>query len=134
VNYHPDDFINLVEEVEAQGGAHLASETHRPRHFRINQPLDPDNPTGPKHSVKLPTSGCKRRANFLVALLPEAYFTEDSLTSPDFDFDDSKHPRAMMDDGETPALAKVCAVDDAMGLWPRFQDAMQSGQSFEVPA
>ena len=26
---------------------------------------------------------------------------------------------------------KVCAVDDAMGLWPRFQDAMQTGESFE---
>jgi hypothetical protein len=28
-------------------------------------------------------------------------------------------------------LAKVCAVDDAMGLWPRFQAAMTTGESFE---
>lgn len=132
MNYHPDDFLSLIEEVENQGGVHLSDETHKPETFRLNYPIDEDNPTGPKASRKFKTTGCHRRANFLVPLLDEEYFLdEDTLTGPLFDFNDGKHPVAVMSDGETPALAKVCAVDDAMGLWPRFMGSMHTGESFE---
>lgn len=102
---------------------------------------------------RIETTGCHRRAQFLVPLLPEAYFMDGTIlddagitsidregtvttrpaTEDDFDFDDETNPLTMMGDGETPALVKVCAVDDAMGLWPRFQHAMTSGESFETP-
>lgn len=133
MNYHPDDFLGLVEEVENQGGAHLSTDTCKPTAFRLNYPIDEDNPSGPKRATKFQTTGCHRHALFLVPMLPEAYFMneEEVQTSPDFDFDDAKHPVAMMSDGETPALAKCCAVDDSMGLWPRFQGAMTTGESFE---
>jgi hypothetical protein len=132
VNYHPDDFLSLVEEVEHQGGVHLSDE-HKPTTVRLNYPIDAQNPTGPKAARKFFTTGCHRRAQFLVPLLPEAYFMDDEeiQTSPDYDFDDSLHPTVVMSDGETPALAKVCAVDDSMGLWPRFIGAMHTGESFE---
>ena len=133
MNYNKDDFLNLIEEVENQGGVHLTQEEHKPEVFRLDQPIDERRPDGAKRTVRVQTSGCRRRALFLVPLLPEAYFMDDeeAATSPDFDFDDTKHPQATMSDGATPALAKVCAVDDAMGLWPRFESSMESGESFE---
>ena len=149
MNFHPDDFLSLIEEVEGQGGAHLASESCKPTSFRLNQPIDPDRPDGKMHSVVFKTTGCHRRAKFLVPRLPEAYFMDGNhvdavitdvdrhgvrieypANEADFDFDDSENPMALAKDGE-PLMAKVCAVDDAMGLWPRFQDAMHTGESFQ---
>lgn len=138
MNFHPDDFLSLIEEVESQGGAHLSGETCKPSQFRLNLPVDFENPKGPKANRTVFTTGCKRRAKFLVPLLPDAYFYDHpGLDDEDgapvvMDFDDNEHPQALMDDG-SPALAKVCAVDDAMGLWPRFQDAMHTGESFQEP-
>lgn len=128
MNYHPDDFFALIAEVEDQGGVHLQSETCKPPVFRMNLPIDEDNPQGPKHNVRVHSTGCNRRAKFLVSLrdVDDRDFEEDEKELFDFD-----GPQRMMTDGETPALAKVCAVDDSMGLWPRFQDAMQTGESFE---
>lgn len=129
MNYHPDDFLGLVAEVETQGGVHLPSETCKPTAFRMNLPIDEDNPQGPKKNVRVLTTGCNRRAKFLVSLLPDAYFDQHPADDPTkFDFEG---PTRMMADGETPALAKVCAVDDSLGLWPRFQEAMKTGDSFE---
>jgi hypothetical protein len=48
----------------------------------------------------------------------------------DFDFNKDHPHQALMGDG-SPMFAKVCAVDDAMGLWPRFQHAMVTGESFQ---
>ena len=125
--------MGLIEEVESQGGVHLSSEVHTPDILRMNLPIDESNPQGPKRNRRVLTTGCHRHALFLVPLLPEAYFLdeEEVATSPDFDFNDANHPMALMSDGETPALTKVCAVDDSMGLWPRFQSAMLTGESFE---
>jgi hypothetical protein len=138
VNYHPDDFFALIQEAESQGGAHVSSEPCKPTTFRLDQPIDPDRPRGPKRSQKFQTAGCHRRAKFLLPMLPEAYFDgkelvdwdETSADEVDFDFDDDNNPMLTMSTGE-PALTKVCAVDDAMGLWPRFQDTMTTGQSFQ---
>lgn len=133
MNYHPDDFLNLVAEVEDQGGAHLTSDTCKPTHFRLNLPIDEDNPQGPKASKRISTTGCHRRAKFLVPLLSDEEVGEFSGTADEsrFDFDDDKNPVKMMSDDITPALVKVCAVDDSMGLWPRYQSAMLTGESFE---
>lgn len=148
MNYHPDDFLALLEEVEKQGGAHL-NEVCKPTVFRLNLPIDWDNPRGPKRSEKIATTGCRRRTKFLVSMLPEAYFSQvnpvedtkiasydrqgNRSTRPaqttDFDFDDSENPMARMSDG-TPALTKVCAVDDSIALWPRFKDTLHTGASF----
>lgn len=149
MNYHPDDFLSLIEEAERQGGAHLR-EVCSPDSFRMNLPIDDENPTGPKHSVKMTSTGCRRAAKFLVPLLPDAYFSQVDVTNnavyadydddgnrvvrpvddSDFDFNPEHEHQALMGDG-TPMLAKVCAVDDAMGLWPRFKDSMLTGESFQ---
>lgn len=149
LNYHPDDFLSLIEAVEAQGGAHL-SELCKPDLFRLNLPIDDENPKGPKANRKLTTTGCRRRAKFLVPLLTNDYVDDIDLLDgafhgeydedgslerrpaeeEDFDFDKDHPKQKLMGDG-TPMLAKVCAVDDAMGLWPRFQNAMQTGESFQ---
>lgn len=150
MNYHPDDFLNLVEEVEQQGGAHL-NEVCKPEQFRLNLPLDDSAPTGQKKSVKLQTTGCSRRAKMLVPLLPDEYVDEVDLldgagligegkdfanrewrepTEDDFEFAKDFEHQALMGDGK-PMFAKVCAVDDAMGLWPRFADVMKTGESFQ---
>lgn len=133
VNFHPDDFLSLIEEVEDQGGVHLATDTCKPDTFRLNYPIDEDEPSGAKRNRKFQTVGCHRKALFLVPLSDERNFLseEEIATNPGLDFDDSKHPVLMMSDEQTPALAKVCAVDDSMGLWPRFQSAMLTGESFE---
>lgn len=101
-----------------------------PTHFRLNLPIDEENPDGPKASKRMSTTGCHRRAKFVIPMLPEAYVDEKPLDVELFDFDDDKNPTKLMDDG-LPALVKVCAVDDSMGLWPRYADAMRTGQSFE---
>jgi hypothetical protein len=151
MNYHPDDFLSLIEEVEQQGGAHLSNEVCKPDIFRLNLPIDDEKPSGPKASRKLATTGCRRRAKFLVPLLSDEYVDEVNLfegagaigegkdferrewrepTEDDFDFDKNYEHQALMGDG-TPQLAKVCAVDDAMGLWPRFSAVMTTGESFQ---
>lgn len=147
MNYHPDDFLSLVEEAELQGGAHLSEEC-RPSIIRMNLPIDDENPRGPKVNRQVPTTGCHRHAKFLVPFLPDAYFTHHDPTDATIasitpegefehrdaetsDFDWTAPEKALLMKDGTPALAKVCAVDDAMGLWPRFQDSMHTGQSFQ---
>ena len=147
MNFHPDDFLSLIEEVEVQGGAHLR-EPCKPVPFRLNQPIDPDRPDGKMRSVKFSTTGCHRQAKFFVAQLPDDHIpasildtvitdvsragerTERPAVMEDFDFDDESNPVAMMSTGD-PVMAKVCAVDDAMGLWPRFAHSMHTGESFQ---
>lgn len=142
MNYNPDDFLALIQECEAQGGSHL-SEQCTPDSFRLSVPIDADNIQGPRANKKFFTTGCKRHSKFIVPDLPEAYLDEvDILDSAvaeieeggviahrevepgDFDFDDGKNPTKN-------SLPTVCAVDDAMGLWPRFAALMQSGESFQ---
>lgn len=134
MNYHPDDFLYLIEEVETQGGVHLTGEVCKPSLLRMNLPVDEENPTGPKVNKSVGTTGCNRHAKFMIPLLPDSYIAlnEELASDPAMDFNDDDNPLALMTDGETPALVKCCAVDDAMGLWPRFEEAMQTGESFET--
>lgn len=87
-------------------------------------------------SVRFYSTGCNRQAKFLVSMLPEAYFADktppvdDDGFEVEFDFDDDANPMVTTATGD-PALTKVCAVDDAMGLWPRFAHAMYTGESFQ---
>ena len=91
MNYHPDDFLALIDEVRAQGGA------------------DPPDPcTGHEIAYKIgtvtrpvKTTECGHQSVFAV-----------SYESPD---------RVL----PGPAFARCCAVDDAMGAWPRFRDKMK---------
>jgi hypothetical protein len=112
VNYHPDDFLALVQEAENQGGAFLSNDICKPHKFRLDMPASERNPKGPKVSTELGTTGCHRRAKFVVPPLPDAYFEQVNLLDgaqhgtptddgrlvrrdaedADFDFDDSKYP------------------------------------------
>lgn len=149
MNYHPEDFQALIAEVEQQGGAHT-NKVCRPEIIRMNVPIDPANPKGKKRSEKFETTGCHRKAKFLIPFLPDEYLGEIDLldgakhgyfddegerqtrdaTEEDFDFNPDHPHQALMGDG-SPMLVMACAVDDAMGLWPRFQGAMHTGESFQ---
>lgn len=90
MNYHPDDFIALTEEVRAQGGADLPDVcTGREIAYKIGKVTRP---------VK--TTECGNQSMFAVS-----YQTNDRVIPG-------------------PAFARVCAVDDAVGAWPRFRDKL----------
>jgi hypothetical protein len=153
VNYHPDDFISLIVEVEEQDGLRLGEEC-RPRSLRFeNQPPDLndfDDKT-PRVTKIVGSTGCKRQARFMVPLLSDEIVerilptdtkvadTTDvvgelnhrDIEFEDFDFNDMEHPNALTTGGK-PVPVTACAVDDAMGLWPRFNSAMHTGESFMV--
>lgn len=155
MNYHPDDFLSLVSEVEEQGGTHT-HEQCMPRGLRFdNQPPNITNfdDTDPRVTKIVGSAGCKRAAKFVVPLLPDEIvevvlaetfdggmtiadptgvpdeFIHRQAEEEDFDFNDDDHPEALSLSGK-PIPATVCAIDDAMGLWPRFEAAMHTGDSF----
>lgn len=159
MNYHPDDFLALIHEVQEQGGTHTREQCVAPRHKFANQPPDIfhfDEKT-PRVTRIVMATGCKHVSKFIVPLLPDEIVARvlpdtvetstvaiptgivGTLARPevdrrdldydDFDFDDDAHPEALSLTGQ-PLPASVCAVDDAMGLWPRFNAAMHTDESF----
>lgn len=102
MQFHPDDFDRLAAEVERQGGTSLPG-AHNARRIYMKA-VGPDGTE--KHQDAF-TIGCGREARFLVPYgLPQ-----------------SKLGKAMEKRGA--GIVEVCAVDDDMGKWPRFQDAMK---------
>lgn len=116
INYKPKDFIALSNEVEQQGGKLL---------------LGPC--TGKPISYKVPVAGKRVRKN---------YFTTHCGTSArmEIPYDSSTHVLLEEDNegvGEQVIIvdhpgekhpkdevATVCAVDDCVGLWPRFAEVV----------
>lgn len=101
MNYEGDEFIRLLEEVERQGGEHL-QEKCSPHKYRLQVPK-PGKPEAKEWKEHF-TSGCGKESKFRV-------FTSEAS--------------AGVDDFGSAAPAVVCAVDDNMGMWPRFKQALQ---------
>lgn len=127
MNYHPDDFLALVTQVEheggyvqpdpcngqvlrytkPEGGQIVETTTHCGLHARVAIPYDPTEP---------------------VDIRSETEITNVETGVKTIRRDWIKH------DGETPAqqanFVAVCAVDDAVGLWPRY-DGLMSDASYQ---
>jgi hypothetical protein len=103
MQYNPDDFLRLMEAIEAIGGAHC------------EKPC-----VGTKYKIQLPnaqnvlkwndkfTTACNQQTRFLVPYKRPGAPTE-----------------KMKEEESDRGLVTVCAVDDSMGRWPRFQKLMQ---------
>lgn len=133
MHYHPDDFLSLVDEVEQQGGGLLQNKCK-------GRKLAYQNQSGNNMDIAV-TAGCGKQARFAVHYLDRDTGLEmgdfdfpardylgnvkEDAGEVDFDFSGSKA------DESEPQFAPVCAVDDAMGLWPRFANSMLTGESYE---
>lgn len=136
-HYTPGDEARLIDEVEAQGGRYLAGERHTSD--EIDDLKLPD--MGPPLST-----GCEEDALFLVAYEP---FKTVEVNEPILEDDPDpsapsgrKRQRKAEDgtplyevverggtgDGGEAVLAtvQVCANDDLMRNWPRFQHRMKN--------
>lgn len=100
--YHPSDFQRLAEEVENQGGTSLPG-PHNPRKLTMKLP----DAKGEQRWQDAFTTGCQQEAQFLVP----------------YDLPDTRLGKAMEKRGA--GIVQVCAVDDDMGKWPRFANAIQ---------
>lgn len=102
MKYHPDDFLRLMEHIESVGGT-LLPEPCRPRKFKLKQP----NKQGDLKWTNLFTTGCGREARFAVPYNVPA----------------GKRGDTMKERGGGIVIA--CAVDDDIGKWPRFSQAIE---------
>ncbi len=94
----PDDMLELIEKVEAQGGEQAAGRC-QPSKFTLKM----EGPDGIKRSKDFLTTGCGSESRFLV-----------TYTKPDKVL--AGNATAKGSEG----TAVACANDDRMDLWPRF--------------
>lgn len=97
VQYHPDDFLRLLESVEDGGGAVLTG-LCTPQRYKL------------KVEGKVRdyfTTGCRRESRFLIP----------------YELPKGRLGQKMAKRGA--GLVTACAVDDDMGKWPRFKSAVQ---------
>jgi hypothetical protein len=111
VQYHPDDFLALSFAVEAEGGKLLAEgcEGHE---FRLKVP-DP-NAAMKKKWKTYRSCHCDLNALMEIPYNP----LEDVKLYEEKDGKEVVVAESKADKGN--GMAKVCAVDDAVGLWPRY--------------
>lgn len=118
--YHPDDFLALNEEIERQGG-YVQPDECLGEEYRIKQPSS-DGMVWKRFQ----TTNCGFHARFGVTYDPTAPVRLETAA-----YDDKgkhlydvliEHPGEKVD-GAT--YAAVCAVDDNLGRWPRFQHVIE---------
>jgi len=110
----PGQLLELMERVEAQGGAHLPDHC-KPDVYKIKV----KQPDGSFIVKRVFTSGCEREALFVMPYRLDQqvrvqYGGKTSISSP--------HPddiKAMEARGG--GFVKACANDDRMDLWPKLQ-------------
>lgn len=100
--YHPEDFIDLCSAVLDDGG-HLLEDVCVGKTVRLRFPDGPeDRPVWKRYQ----TTNCGMVSRFDIN-----YDAEYTAIGPD---------------GPLKNYVRVCAVDDAVGLWPRFKDVVSS--------
>jgi hypothetical protein len=113
VQYHPEDFQALSTAVAAEGG-HLLLPPCEGVSVRLKQPY------GDHHKwVRYQTTHCNMSARMAIPYDPRKPV---NIVEADPAYEDAitvvKHPGEKPADGHN--FATVCAVDDAVGLWPRY--------------
>lgn len=131
MNYHPDDFLALTAHIEGEGGF-VQADACEGTTFRIKLPA-----AGGQDKMiwkRLTTTHCGMHARVGIAYDPTQPVkmelpVYDKRGKPTGDTITIDHP------GEEPAQATnfvlACAVDDAIGLWPRYA-ALVSDQSYQT--
>lgn len=121
MQYHPDDFVALCYQIETEAGT-LLNENCSGKEIRLKVP----DPSGKLRWKRFQTTHCGQNAK---AEIP---------------YDPSLHVRLMDDDDPEVCIVehrgenlpkgsvKVCTVDDAVGLWPRYQGVV-SKRSYQNP-
>lgn len=94
MNYSPDEFLALVQEVERQGGAHLPDEC---------EPVTINYKIG-NRKTKVNSCHCGNESIFVTVYEPTA---------------DAEKRNAKARGG---GFARTCAVCDEMGAWPRYME------------
>lgn len=118
MNYGPDEFLDLIEAVESDGGVQLPRR-HEPSILHYKMPtID-----GPKWQDAF-TTGCKREALFELPYDPaEPVMIPAGPKAEMHDVDRPVPEEAKAQLARGAGLVVVCAVDDNVGMWPRFKKA-----------
>lgn len=121
MQYHPDDFIALSDAVIEEGGRTLA-EPCEGVEYKLKVPL-----VGKRVWKRFFTTRCDNSARMEIPYDPSLHIRlleEDEL-----------EPVTIVDhpgEHDKPKRAVVCAVDDAVGLWPRYNGVV-SVRSYQAP-
>lgn len=118
--YAPDDFVNLSNAVEHEGGKLLLDPcVGRPIRYKLPRS------DGKLHRKTIFTTRCDLVSRMMIpydASTKIRIHDDDDQTLMIVDHDGEKNPKNEM--------ATVCAVDDCLGLWPRFQGVI-SNESYQ---
>ena len=130
-HYTDQDFVNLLEAVERQGGEYVPETCipHRVKELDL------------QHAKPVYSTGCAEDALFVVpydahatvtvdepVLIPDPQNASRKIQKRDDDGTLHSHPVEHSDEGGSVGelhMIRVCANDDFMRRWPRFQDAMK---------
>jgi hypothetical protein len=122
MNYHPEDFVKLSYQIEAEGGT-LLNEVCRGHEFRLKQP----DPSGTLRWKRFQTTHCDQSALATVPYDPTLHIRLMDDDEPDVCIVEHPGEKSIKHGAVT-----VCAVDDAIGLWPRYQGVV-SNRSYQNP-
>jgi hypothetical protein len=112
---YSDTFINLLEEVERQGGE-LLPETCLPSEYIITV----NKPHGGVKKRKVLTTGCGKEMRLEIPYDPSA-----KVTVPGVATRQSPNPEPVAHDGDHgQGTVIVCAEDDGVHFWPRFEKSV----------
>lgn len=117
MNYHPDDFMALTATVESEGGSILRDKC---KGRKVVYAL----PEGSRTTMF--TAGCGLHARFAVPYDPTQPIDIETYANIDREVDgrteEVRVRTRIKNDGEAAkaSFVPVCAVDDAMGAWPRY--------------
>jgi hypothetical protein len=110
--YTNRDFVHLMEEVEAQGGLYAALECH-------SEEIDDLSKMGQKPAM---STGCEEAAIFIADDAPDApHGRTKQRRNDNGELEWTPVLREGNPSAGKAATATVCANDDLMRLWPRFQ-------------
>lgn len=134
MNYSGTEFFRLIEEIEDQGGVQL-DELHEVRVIDIPKQSKSDKAQTIR-GQKL--CGCDEAALFAIPF-ESLHFSETPADDQLVFLGNTETVNAGRDKGEEPALhampigeqadtIKVCAVDDAIGAWPRFKGTREEDE------
>lgn len=122
MQFHPDDFLTLCSAVESDGGF-VQPDACDGEIYKIKQP----DHNGRLVWRRLTTTHCGKHARLAVHYdhttevdLELSVVDEDG--QPTGEIATINHPGEP--ESDSPQFAAVCAVDDAVGLWPRYNDAV----------
>lgn len=131
--YSQHQILNLIEAVEDAGGAHLRDEPCVPRDIVY----EVKTRTSKNTRIHVDSTGCGRPSKFLIPYLPTAEVQIPLDKDPDsgilvrdarvvvdlhMGIDRVTDDEAKRLEASDAGAVTVCAYDDCVGLWPRFQD------------